>query len=74
MLLKQYPSGLRTLPLGVRLIGTTNLQVENVREGDPELVELLKRVQIERLEHISGDDKLQLIDIARRLFGDFDAL
>ena len=73
MLLKQYPSGLRTIPMGAHLIGTANLQVENVREGDPELVELLKLVQIERLEHISSDNKLALIDVARRLFGDFDA-
>lgn len=49
------------------------LRSMNVREGDPELVELLKRVQIERLEHISSDNKLALIDAARRLFGDFDA-
>lgn len=72
MMLKQYPSGLRTLPVGVRLSGTFNLQVENIREGDRELVELLKRVQITRLSNVSSDDKLQLIDIARRLIGDFD--
>lgn len=73
MLLKQFPSGLRTLPVGVRLSGTFNLKVENIREGDLELVELLKLVQIERLEHISSDHKLQFIDITKRLFGDFDA-
>lgn len=73
MLLKQYPSGMRALPAGVRLTGTFNLNVENVREGDPELVQLLKVIQIHRLENISSDDKLKFIDIASRIFGDFDA-
>lgn len=73
MVLKQYPSGLRTLPTGVKLSGSFNLNVENMREGDAELVELLKVVQVSRLEHISSAHKLQLIDIAKRLFGDFDA-
>ena len=72
-MLKQYPSGVRTF------VGTIRPQdidlaheVELVKDGDPELVEVLKRVQVHRLGNITSQDKLLLISHAKRLFNNFD--
>lgn len=74
MVLKQYASGLRTFPSGIRNArALPHMRVENVRTGDPELVQLVEAIGIHRLENISSAHKLQFIDIAKRLFGDFDA-
>lgn len=73
LMLKQYASGFRTIH---GQAGPTQnlhgLRIENVREGDPELAELMKTIQIQRLDNVSSQHKLQIIDIAKRLFNDFD--
>lgn len=71
--LKQYSSGFRSISGHIRPgVDLTMFRIENVRTGDPELVELIKTVQLHRLSHVSSDHKLQLIDCAKRLFNDFD--
>ena len=72
LMLKQYSSGFRSIH-GLQdqsdLIG---VKIENARSGDAELVDLLKLIQINRLSNISSQHKLQFIDIAKRLFNEFD--
>ena len=74
LMLKQYSSGFRTIHgIPNSRQDLYDLRIENARGGDPELVELMKTIQINRLSHVSSQHKLQLIDIAKRLFGDFDS-
>lgn len=71
--LKQYSSGYRSISGQVSPgVDLSMFRIENCRAGDPELVELLKTVQLFRLDNVSSDHKLQIIDCAKRLFGDFD--
>lgn len=71
--LKQYSSGYRSISGHVTSsVDLTMFRIENVRSGDPELVQLLHTVQLNRLSNVSSDHKLQLIDCAKRLFGNFD--
>lgn len=72
LMLKQYSSGFRSIQGKLDQHNLAGINVELVRTGDPELVELLKIAQISRLSSMSSDDKLKFIDIAKRLFGDFD--
>ena len=71
--LKQYASGYRSISGQINPgVDLTMFRIENVKSGDPELVELLNTVQIQRLTNVSSDHKLQIIDCAKRLFNDFD--
>lgn len=72
LMLKQYSSGFRSIQGNLDRSNLAGIKVDLVRGGDPELVEILKRAQINRSANLSSDDKLKIIDIAKRLFGNFD--
>ena len=72
--LNQYPSGLRTVAGRYDpAIDYRMYRITNVKDGDPVLVELIKRLSLSRLHNLDSMDKLAFIDCAKRLFGDFDS-
>lgn len=72
LLLKQYSSGFRSIHGVTDEVSIAGAKVENIKDGDPELVELMKVIQFNRLANMSSQDKLNFINVAKRLFNDFD--
>lgn len=71
--IKQYPSGMRSLEGGYDpSVDFRMYRTELVKEGDPILNDLVKRLSLDRLANLSSTDKLAFIDCAKRLFGNFD--
>lgn len=71
--IKQYASGFRTLPTGYDpKYSTIQPKIELVKDGDPQVDELRKTLQMVRVGNLSSKDKLAFIDCAKRLFGDVD--
>lgn len=68
--LKQFASGYRSYAGAT--YPANSVRIENQKHGDEQLAALIKLMPILRLDNMSSLHKLEFIDCAKRLFGNFD--